>query len=159
MPRSLAARALLVICMGLSVAACQRQISGDVVQGRTMGSAVRTERGVVESARYVTVQENDTLQGNTAGGLIGALAGGAAGSLIGGGTGRAIAIGAGAIAGAAAGALAQQQLSNQNAIEYVVRLRNGQLYSVVQGLDNPVEVGTEVFVQLDGRGRARLFRA
>ncbi len=159
MLRPLFTRMTLILCMGLAAAGCARQIGGDVVEGRSLGSAVRTERGVIESVRYVTVQESDTLQGNTFGGLVGALAGGAAGSLIGGGTGRAIAIGAGALAGAAGGALAQQQLSDQNAIEYIVRLRSGELFSVVQGLENPVEVGAEVFVQLDGRGRARLFRA
>jgi outer membrane lipoprotein SlyB len=157
--KTIVSRALLVVCMGLSAAGCARQIGGDVVEGRSIGSAVRTERGVIESARYVTVQESETLQGNVTGGVIGGLAGGAAGSLIGGGFGRVVAIGAGAIAGAALGALTEQRLSNQNAIEYIVKLQNGELFSVVQGLDNPMDVGTPVLVQLDGRGRARVLPA
>jgi outer membrane lipoprotein SlyB len=153
-------RALVVaLAATAALAGCARQIGGEVYEGRSLGSAVSTYRGVVESARYVTVQESDTLQGNTTGGLIGGVAGGAAGARFGQGYGKALAIGAGALIGATAGALAEQRLSRQEAIEYVVRTTDGQLFTVVQGAEDPFPAGTPVFVQLGGGGRARVIRA
>jgi outer membrane lipoprotein SlyB len=150
---------LSALAVSLALGGCARQIGGDVYEGRSLGGAVSTYRGVVESARYVTVQESDTLQGNTTGGLIGGVAGGAAGARFGQGYGKALAIGAGALLGATAGALAEQRLSNQDAIEYVVRTTDGQLFTVVQAPDDPMPAGTQVFVQLGGDGRARVMRA
>jgi outer membrane lipoprotein SlyB len=104
----------------------------------------------------VEIQESDTLEGNTTGGLIGGVAGGVVGSRFGQGWGKALAVGAGALAGAAAGAVAERELKRQTAIEYVVRLDRGNYITVVQGTQPEMRPGQRVYVQEATRGRARV---
>lgn len=143
----------------LTLGACARQISPNSVAGTAVGETMQTYAGTIRSARYVQVQEHETLEGNTTGQIIGGLAGGVAGSRFGGGLGKAIAIGAGALLGAAAGALAEQEVKKQVAIEYVVQLDSGRLLTVVQGSDVEIRPGERVFVQQSNRGRSRVIRA
>ena len=143
----------------LTMGACARQISPDVHEGRTLGEAMTTYRGVVHSVRMVEVQESDTLSGNTAGGLVGGLAGGAAASRIGQGWGKAAAVAGGAIVGSFLGALVQQDLETQPAIEYVVLTDSGQYLTVVQGPGVRIEPGQRVYVQESSTGRSRIIPA
>lgn len=145
--------------LSLAVAGCARQISPNVVDGAAVGETIRTEPGVVEMVRVVEVQEGDRLQENTTGAAVGGLAGGAAASRIGQGWGKVAAIGAGAIAGAALGAVAEREITRQQALEYTVRLDNGQRVTVVQGGDSAIPSGSRVFVQFSNRGRSRVVPA
>lgn len=145
-----------VLVASLAVAGCARQTSPNVYSGASVGETIRTSAGVIESARYVEIQESDTLEGNTTGGLIGGVAGGAAGSRFGQGWGKALAVGAGALIGATAGAVAERELKRQTAIEYVVRLDRGGYITIVQGTDPQLRPGQRVFVQEASRGRARV---
>jgi outer membrane lipoprotein SlyB len=147
------------VCMSLGLAACARQISPNVVEGNSTGSALRTEIGWVESARVVQVQEQDKLQGNTAGLVIGGATGGLLGNQIGHGWGRILATGAGALAGATVGAITEKELTNQTAIEYVFRNEIGQLYTIVQGPQPRLSPGQRVYLQSSSNGRARLVPA
>ncbi len=152
-------KAMLVpalVAASLAAAGCARQTSPNVYSGASVGENIRTTPGVIESARYVQIQESDTLEGNTTGGLIGAVAGGAAGSRVGQGWGKALAVGAGALVGATAGAYAEQELKRQTAIEYVVRLDRGGYVTIVQGVEPQMRPGQRVFVQEASRGRARV---
>lgn len=108
----LAAAALLV--------GCARNIDGATyTSDNTVG---KVTYGTIVSARQVTVKDHDKLEQNTMGGLAGGVAGGVAGSSIGGGSGKGLATVGGAVLGAVAGAYAQDQLSTQTGIEYIVQL-------------------------------------
>lgn len=148
--------AALLLAATLAVGGCARQISPDVVSGPTVGETIRTERGVIVSRRVVTVQESETLEGNTTGLVLGGVAGGVAGSRIGGGFGRTVATGVGAVTGAATGAVLEQAAKTQTALEYVVRNEIGQLYTIVQGVEPALSPGQRVYIQLPTRGRARI---
>ncbi|MCH8168192.1 MAG: glycine zipper 2TM domain-containing protein [Proteobacteria bacterium] len=120
---------------------------------------MRTEIGWIQSARLVQIQEQDQLQRNSAGILIGGAAGGLLGNQIGSGWGRILATGAGALVGATLGALTEQELKRQPAMEYVVRNEIGELYTIVQGVQPRLVPGQRVYLQESGRGRARLVPA
>ncbi len=149
----------VALTASLGLAACARQISPDVVAGRDAGVVMRTEIGWIESARLVQIQEQDQLQRNSAGILIGGAAGGLLGNQIGSGWGRILATGAGALVGATVGALTEQELKRQPAMEYVVRSEIGELYTIVQGVQPRLVPGQRVYLQESGRGRARLVPA
>jgi outer membrane lipoprotein SlyB len=106
--------------------------------------------------RNVNVSEKERLQDNTAGAGIGALVGGVAGLGIGKGYGKLAATAGGALLGGVGGALAQQALGQQQGIEYIVKLTNGQIMTVVQGPDNPMAVGQRVIVAVSHDGRSRV---
>ncbi len=147
------------LAASLGLAACARQISPDVVSGRDAGVVMHTEIGWVESARVVQIHEDDQLQRNSAGILIGGSAGGLLGNQIGSGWGRILATGAGALIGATAGALTEQELKRQPAMEYVVRNEAGELYTIVQGVEPRLVPGQRVYLHESARGRARLVPA
>ena len=146
----------VALVASLSLAACARQISGNVVEGPSTGEVMRTELGYIESARPVRVQESDRLEGNTAGALIGGATGGFLGYKVGGGWGRVLTTGVGALAGAAAGAYAQKGLSDQTGMEYVFRNEIGELKTIVQGPEPRLYPGQRAYLQIAPHGRARL---
>lgn len=144
----------------LTLGACARQISGDVVTGAEANQAMRTEIGWIESMRPVRVQEKDMLDKNYAGMAIGGATGGFIGHEIsGGGTSQVIGTGLGVLAGATAGALAEQGLKQQTAVEYAVRNEIGQVYTIVQGPEPRLQPGQRVYIQMGQGGRARVVPA
>ncbi|MHA1538317.1 MAG: glycine zipper 2TM domain-containing protein [Alphaproteobacteria bacterium] len=147
------------VAASLGLAACARQISPDVVAGSAAGEVMHTEIGWVQNVRLVHIQEEDQLQRNSAGVLIGGAAGGLLGNQIGHGWGRTLATGAGALIGATAGALTEQELKRQPAMEYVVRNEIGELYTIVQGVEPRLVPGQRVYLQESTRGRGRLVPA
>ncbi len=149
----------VAVAASLGLAACARQINPDVVEGRDTGVVMRTEIGWIESARVVQIQEQDQLERNSAGIVIGGAMGGLLGNQIGHGWGQILATGAGALVGATVGALTEQELKRQPAMEYVVRNETGQLYTIVQGVQPRLVPGQRVYLQESGGGRARLVPA
>jgi outer membrane lipoprotein SlyB len=150
----------VAVAASLSLAACAREISPDVVSGDSVGEIVSIEVGWIESARVIEVQEEDLLERNSFGVIIGGVGGGIVGSEIAGGGGWGLlATGAGILLGAALGALTEEELKRQPAMEYVVRDENGELYSIVQGVEPELEPGQRVYLQNSRRGRARLVPA
>lgn len=128
---------------------CTQNISPNNYNASYVGEANRVVKGTIVHVRSVQVSGN-TGVGTVAGGV----AGGAAGSLIGGST-QANIIGAvgGALAGGLLGNYAEQQINRQQAIEYVIKTRKGNLISVVQGPQSNLYVGQHVLVILGARAR------
>lgn len=147
---------LLTLC-GLLLTGCTQNIDSDVYTSADVRHAARTYEGTIVSVRQVKMQNANKLTGNTEGMLLGGILGGVAGSAVGGGRGSAIAAVAGAAAGGAAGAFAQDHLSKQVAIEYVVKSR-GQMYTIVQGKDIVYAPGQKVLIALGG-SRPRIVSA
>ena len=138
---------------------CARRISANTYHAGHVGEASETYRGVVVSKRVVTVQEAERMQDNTTGMIGGGLAGGVLGSMIGKGHGSTLGALAGAAAGATGGAFLQDHLGTQDGIEYVVRLENGRMMTVVQGPDVSVGVGQKVLIMVSHTGRSRVVPA
>ena len=149
----------VVAAATMFMASCDRQISPGVYEGRSVGTAVETYTGTVQSARLVVVQEDELLQQNTIGGAVGGLTGGMLGAQVGEGWGKAAATAGGALAGAALGALAQRGAQRQNGMEYIVRMDNGQLMTVVQGVQPQIPIGRRVYVEVGSNGTARVLPA
>lgn len=150
---------VIATAASLALAGCARQINPGVYEGASVGSAVQTYTGTVQSARVVMVQEDELLQENVVGGGIGGVAGGMLGAQVGEGWGKAAATAGGALAGATLGALAQRGVQRQQAMEYIVRLDNGQLMTVVQGVTPQIPIGRRVYVQAGTGGQARVLPA
>ncbi|MFT4553280.1 MAG: outer membrane lipoprotein SlyB [Chlamydiales bacterium] len=140
----------------MTLSGCARDISSDVYSESHVGETSATYSGVVVSARKITVQENEKLKENQMGMLGGGVAGGAIGHTMGKGKGKDVATVAGAIAGAIGGAFAEKALNTQEAMEYVVELKNGEMRTVVQGIEPRLGIGHEVFLMVSTQGRSRL---
>jgi outer membrane lipoprotein SlyB len=147
---------ITAIASGLILSGCERNISSNVYSAASVGEASFSYQGVIVSARQVMVKESEYLAGNKQGIAIGGITGAVAGSAIGGGSGNAAATILGGVAGATAGAFVQDKLTQQNAFEYVVKLTNGQIMTVVQGLDSVMAVGQRVMVLVSHDGRSRV---
>ncbi len=145
--------ASLVVILLLS--GCAREISPDVYKAGHIGESSFTYQGVVSSVRYVKVDESEYMSGSGKGMFLGALGGAAAGSQIGSGSGSSVATVAGLVLGGVAGAMAEKALGEQEAAEYVVKLTNGSVMTIVQGKESSLQVGQKVLVMvsLDGRSR------
>lgn len=132
-----------ILCCGvLLLSGCARNISANTYDARSMnGSGMISHPCTVVSVRVIAVEEGDYLEDNKTGTLMGGVAGGLAGSMIGGGRGRTLATGVGALAGAVGGALAEKALKSQTGYEYIVRLQDGSLRTVVQGMDTQLQKG------------------
>ena len=135
---------------------CAREISSNIYSADHVGEASKTFTGVVISARQVTVQEKERLEENGLGIIGGGLAGAYAGSHVGKGEGNMLATVGGAVAGATAGAFAEKALKTQSAMEYVVKLDNGEAMSVVQGVQPAFSAGQNVYVIIGQAGRSRV---
>jgi outer membrane lipoprotein SlyB len=144
----------LLSILGLSLlVGCASTLSPDVYTTSGADQIHQVVKGVVTSSRAVKVTRNGDLGvGGIAGGALGAIAG----SEIGGGKGSlATGIG-GALLGGFAGHQIQKGLSTQTGIEYVVRLRNNSLISVVQAPTPLFNRGQHVLVQYGVGGRPRI---
>ena len=153
-------RSIVLISMGLFVAfvatGCARQISSNVYSADSIGETSSTYPGVIISARQVTVEDKEYLEGNGLGIVGGGVGGALLGSQFGKGSGNTVATVGGAVAGAVAGAYAEKALKTQNAMEYVVALENGESKTVVQGVDSQLAVGQKVWLMVSYQGRSRV---
>jgi outer membrane lipoprotein SlyB len=134
------------------LAACQPQLSGNVVSANQAQTAQTVEFGTVTSARNVVVSGGQGSQ--VAGAVVGGIGGAALGNQVGRGTGQDVATALGATAGVVAGQAAGRAAASANSIEWQVRLDSGRTVAVVQS--QPVfSVGQRVQV-ISGGGQTRL---
>jgi outer membrane lipoprotein SlyB len=147
---------IAIMCLATIIMSCARDIQSNVYSSASVGEASFTYQGTVISSRKVTVQKTEELDKNGTGIGVGAVAGGLAGNQFGGGSGNLAATVGGAILGGVAGALVEKKLKTQEAMEYVVKLTNNQILTVVQGLDAVYSVGQRVMVIVSHDGRSRV---
>lgn len=142
-----------------AIGGCARNISSSEYDARTVGSTAETYECTVVSVRKVLVNEGDYLENNKTGIAMGAVAGGALGNMIGGGRARIATTAIGALGGAVGGAMLEKNMKSQEGLEYVVRLKSGELRTVVQGLDSPLYKGQKALLMVYGKGRSRVVAA
>jgi outer membrane lipoprotein SlyB len=146
-----------ILCiLALSVTSCERNINSNAYTAASVGEASFSYQGTVISTRQVQVQEGDKLEDNKTGIGLGAVGGGLIGNQFGNGSGNVAATIGGAVVGGFLGSMAEKKLKEQNGFEYVVKLTNGQIKTVVQGLDAVFGVGQRVIVIVSNDGRSRV---
>lgn len=144
----------LAIVMSVALTACAANLDTNRYQTSATGKINSVQEGVIISARQVRIATENGGVGSLAGGV----AGGAAGSMIGGNTAVNV-IGAvgGAVLGGFLGSKAQEGLSAQNGMEYIVKLDSGKAITLTQGNDTIFTVGQPVYVlDADYGDRARI---
>ncbi len=149
-------KSFITVCTVFVLCGCARDIDSNVYTSANIDSISKTYEGTVVSVRGVTVKDSESMVDNTAGLLVGGALGGVLGNAVGGGRGRAVTTALGAVGGATAGALAQEKLSKQNAVEYVVKLNNGEMYTFVQGKDVIYGPGQKVLISIGNNSRPRI---
>ncbi len=153
---------ILATATAIALSGCVQHSAGGL-QSASYGRAIATETGVVTSKRPVELSTGNTGLGAT----VGALAGGIAGSQIGPGrsrrrgfssSARAVsALGAlgGAVLGGLIGNVIENDLSRKLGAEYVVKLDDGSLVTIVQE-NGTIEPGQRVFLQTTRGGFGQL---
>jgi outer membrane lipoprotein SlyB len=137
-----AAAALALLAAGCANPTSSRYNSGDV------GQIIETSEGTVLSSRIVEVKGGDNSG-------YGAVAGGAAGATtshvaIGNSSASGLVTILGAVIGAGIGYLAEDSARSGEGIEYMIRLDDGRVVTLVQnreGEEAPIQGGTPVLVQ------------
>lgn len=148
-----------VLCSSIFILeGCAPRIGGSNYSVRGSGEMSDTYRGVVVSARPITISAKTAEHENDpgAGALAGGLAGGYAASQIGKGHGSLIAGGVGALAGAIGGHFIEKGLTDQEGVEYQVRLEDGRLTTIAQGAEPVIRVGQRVLVIKSNKDRGRI---
>lgn len=145
-------KTLLAALAAVMMAGCQPNISPNVDQAVNANTVQRTVSGTVVSMRNITVKDGNNKLGMLAGAGTGAIAG----SAIGGGDRMHLINGiGGALIGGLAGNYAQDKLSTQTGVEYVVKTdKSGGLITVVQsGANSGISIGQHVFVVMGPHAR------
>ncbi len=134
---------ILMLCFGIILSGCAANLDTNRYATSATGQINSVQEGVIINARPVTIA--------TENGGVGTLAGGITGGVLGntvGGSSVANTIGAvgGAVLGGYLGGKAQEGLSKQTGIEYIVKLNSGRAITLTQGNDVKFEVGQPVYV-------------
>ena len=126
-----------VVMTCLVAVGCAADINDNAYKLSSVGQASAVAQGVIVDVRTVSIQGSSGT---------GSVLGGVAASTIGRGAGSVLASVGGALAGAFIGGITQNELTKQQALQYIVRLTDGDMINVIQGLNNPLSVGQKVFV-------------
>jgi outer membrane lipoprotein SlyB len=111
--------------------------------------------GTVLSVRPVTIDGSQSGIGAGAG----AIAGGVAGSTVGGGNGTIVGSVIGAVIGGVVGNAVERNATQQNGVEILVQMRNGERRSVIQAASADAWAIGEPVVLVTTAGRTRVTRA
>lgn len=135
-------RFLTMSAVTLLLSACAPNINTNHYATSNTGAVGQVMACTVVSVRQVNVSSSDS----SAGAVIGAIGGGVAGSTIGHGRGSVLGALGGAALGGIAGDLAQEGLTSQTGVEYIVRLDNGTMRTVTQGTDVYMQPGQKCYL-------------
>ncbi len=142
-----------VFC-ALILSACGANLNVDRYETSGAGTVNTVSEGVIINVRPVTIATENGEVGQLAGGIVG----GVAGSMISDNTlMQTIGAVGGAVLGGYAGGKAQEGLSSQRGMEYIVKLDSGKSITLTQGDDVVFSVGQSVYVlDADSGERARI---
>ena len=145
---------IFALFMVMALTACGANLDLDRYETSGAGNVNTVSEGVIISARPVTIATENGDVGQLAGGIIGGVAGGQIGD-----SALTQTIGAvgGAVLGGYLGGKAQEGLSRQAGLEYIVKLDSGKTITLTQGDDVKFSVGQSVYVlDADYGERARI---
>ncbi len=133
---------LFVGILSLLVSACAPNINSNHYNTSATGTVGQVVPCTVISVRQVSVSSSDSSTGS----VLGAIGGGVAGSTIGHGRGSVLGALGGAALGGIAGSMAQEGLSKQGGLEYIVKLDNGAMRTITQGTDVYMQAGQRCYL-------------
>lgn len=135
--------ALFPAFLCLLLMSCAQNVSSNTYQASEVGVASKVVPGVIVAKRPVKIDAN-----SGAGGLAGTAAGAAAGSTVGGGgvAGHVVGAVGGAVVGGLAGNAIDKAANHHRGFEYIIRLKNKNLVSVVQAEDLSLQVNQSVLI-------------
>ena len=145
----------LSVCVAVAavlITGCSNEFSGDSYSHRNAGEVQRADQGTIISMRKVEIKPDSNDLG--AGALLGGAGGALLGSAFGKGHGKLLGAGVGAVAGGVAGNAIQNRA--QPGMEYTVKLENGSVVVIAQGLSPALSVGQKVSVVNSNKGRSRV---
>ena len=149
--KSILSRISLALCMLLlSGCAAINEFSGSRYEAASVGEVSKTDRGYVISLRKVEIKPENSAVGTA----LGAVGGGLLGSMFGGGDGKYLTAAAGAVAGGFAGNAIGSK--SQQGVEYTVKLDNGSVVTITQGIEPHIAVGQRVNIIHSNKGRSRI---
>lgn len=143
-----------ILTTAIALTACGANLDIDRYETSGAGTVNTVSEGVIISARPVTIATENGDVGQLAGGIVGGVAGGMVSDNT-----LAQTIGAvgGAVLGGYLGGKAQEGLSAQTGLEYIVKLDSGKSVTLTQGNDVKFSVGQQVYVlDADAGERARI---
>ncbi len=129
--------------------ACAPNINSNHYNTSATGAVGQVMSCTVVSVRQVNVSSSDS----SAGSVIGAIGGGVAGSTIGHGRGSLLGALGGAALGSIAGNYAQEGLSKQAGVEYIVKLDSGAMRTITQGTDVNMQPGQRCYLLYGDQSR------
>lgn len=141
---------LTIALIAVMAAGCGPSLAPGMYTTGGAGQVNRVIAGKVVSVQPVQISANSS---GVAGTVVGGLAGGILGSTIGHGTGSALAALGGAVAGGVLGNAAENHLTQQQGLEYVVKTKDGSMVSVVQGPTPVFYRGQHVLVEYGDQAR------
>ena len=133
--------AFVFFLLNIFLVSCAQDINDNFYQQSSVGGVNGVGQGVIIDVRPVQIQG-----GSQSGSLVGGIAGGVAASTVGEGSGSVLASVGGALLGAFIGGVTQKELTSQEALQYIVRLSDGNIITVIQGKKNRLAVGQRVFI-------------
>lgn len=146
---------LLTLILVSALAACSTS-SPDVIQRGDAQRLSAVEDAVVLSVRTVTVEGSQTGGGATVGGVVGGLAGYGAGANQ--REGQIVGVLA-AVAGAVAGNAIERVSTREDALEILVRLKNGDRRAIVQAKGTEVFASGDPVILVTTAGKVRVAKA
>ena len=147
-------RTALSLLLLASLAACATS-SPDVIQRGDAQRLSSVQDGSVLSVRPVTVEGSQSGVGAVAGGVVGGVAGSSVG-----GHRESVAVGVlGAVAGAVIGNVIERNVTQEEAVEILVQLPNGERRAIVQAKGNETLVAGDPVILVTTGGKVRVSRA
>lgn len=147
-----------IVAASLTLTGCAPKIGGNDYSVRGVGEVSQTFQGTIISAHSILVSAKDPSNPG-----VGALAGGATGAFLGSqvgkGRGQVVMGTLGALGGAVGGHFAEQKLTEQEGMEYQIKLDSGSIVTVAQGAEPRLAVGQRVLVINSARERSRVVAA
>ena len=147
-------RSLVALAALMALSACSTS-SPDVIQRRDAQSMSQVLDASVLSVRDVTVDGSQSGGGALAGGLVG----GIAGSSVGGRKESQIVAVLGAVAGSVIGNAIERNVTQEQAVEILLQLRNGERRSVVQAKAGESFKPGDAVILITTAGKTRVTRA
>lgn len=138
---------VLLLFIGLISCSSMERIAAESSDGNTyktteVGELSTVSEGVIIAIRKVTIAGSKGL-GAATGGAVGAVTGSTINKAE---TDRAIAGSLGALAGAVVGSMIEENLTEKDAFEFVIKLDSGRVVSLVQNTDQELKVGDNVYI-------------
>lgn len=135
---------IAVLALALALSACMPRHTNSQYEQTDIGRASTVMRGEIIAMREVKLSGTNSGLGATTG----AVGGGVGGAVAGGNNLPAAIVGTvgGAVVGGVVGAVAEEQLTKDKAVEFVIRQENDQIIAVPQSNEENLAVGERVLV-------------